>query len=234
MSEKVCVVAGVGPGNGAAFARLFAANGYKVALLARSEATSRELEKEIAGSKAYVVDLTSPEAVTKTFAAIAKDLGPTTVLIHNGSSWQRASFLDTTPADLEAQWRSGPFSLHLCAQAAAGQMLDSKKGGAIVVIGATASVRGAEMFAAFASAKAAHRSLAQSMARGLGPRGIHVSYVIVDGVIDSKRARGMMPDKPDAFFLDPNAIAKTVLHLAEQPPSAWTFELDLRPSIEKW
>lgn len=234
MDKKVCVVAGVGPGNGAAFARRFAAAGYRVALLARSETTIGALEKELAGAKAYAVDLTSPDAVGSTFARIAKDLGPTSVLVHNASGFGRGGFLDTTPEQLEAAWRGGAWSLLLSGQAAAAQMLDAKKGGAIVAIGATASVRGGEMFAAFASSKAAHRSLAQSMARGLGPRGIHVSYVVVDGVIDTPRGRGFFPDKPDAFFLDPNAIAETVHHLAEQPPTAWTFELDLRPAIEKW
>ena len=106
--------------------------------------------------------------------------------------------------------------------------------GAIVVIGATASLRGGARTTGFASAKAAQRSLAQSMARGLGPAGIHVSYVVIDGVIDLERTRSRMPDRPDNFFLKPDAIAEAVYQLTEQDSSAWSFEVDLRPYAEKW
>jgi NAD(P)-dependent dehydrogenase (short-subunit alcohol dehydrogenase family) len=106
--------------------------------------------------------------------------------------------------------------------------------GAIVVIGATASLRGGARTTGFASAKAAQRSLAQSMARGLGPAGIHVSYVVIDGVIDLERTRSRMPDHPDDFFLKPDAIAEAVFQLTEQDSSAWSFEVDLRPYAEKW
>jgi NAD(P)-dependent dehydrogenase (short-subunit alcohol dehydrogenase family) len=106
--------------------------------------------------------------------------------------------------------------------------------GVIVVIGATASLRGGARTTGFASAKAAQRSLAQSMARDLGPVGIHVSYVVIDGVIDLERTRSRMPDRPDDFFLQPDAIAETVYQLTEQDSSAWSFEVDLRPYAEKW
>jgi NAD(P)-dependent dehydrogenase (short-subunit alcohol dehydrogenase family) len=108
------------------------------------------------------------------------------------------------------------------------------EGGNIVVIGATASVKGGAAFAAFASAKAGQRSLAQSLARKLGPEKIHVSYVIVDGVIDIPRTRKMLPDRPDDFFLKPDEIANSIFALSQQDASAWTFELDLRPFAEKW
>ena len=106
--------------------------------------------------------------------------------------------------------------------------------GTILVTGATASLRGGVNFAAFAPAKAAQRSLAQSMARNLGPRGVHVGYVIVDGVIDIPVTRAMLSDRPDDFFLSPDAIAETFWQLAHQDRSAWTFELDVRPFGEKW
>src|SRR5690606_10603333 len=106
--------------------------------------------------------------------------------------------------------------------------------GTIVVTGATASLRGGAHTAAFAQGKAAQRSLAQSMARHLGPQGIHVALVIIDGVVDMPRTRAWLKDKPDAFFLDPSAIGQSLVHLVEQPRSAWTFEIDLRPHIEKW
>jgi NAD(P)-dependent dehydrogenase (short-subunit alcohol dehydrogenase family) len=232
-ADKVCVVAGVGPGNGAAFARRFASSGYRVALLARKLDVTGPLEKELGGSKAYAVDLTSPDAVGATFAAIERDLGPTTVLVHNASGFARSSFLDTTPEEFESVWRGGPWSLLLCAKQAATQML-ARGGGSILAIGATASIRGGEAFASFASSKAAHRSLAQSMARALGPRGIHVAYFVIDGAINGTRTRQFMPDKPDEAFLDPKAIAETAFHVAQQDRTAWTFELDLRPFGEKW
>ena len=112
-------------------------------------------------------------------------------------------------------------------------MLDAARG-AIIVTGATASLRGGANTAAFAAAKAAQRSLAQSAARSLGPKGIHVAYVIVDGVIDMPTTRTLLPDQPDEFFLKPDAIAETVYHIAHQDPSAWTFEVDIRPHVEKW
>jgi NAD(P)-dependent dehydrogenase (short-subunit alcohol dehydrogenase family) len=104
----------------------------------------------------------------------------------------------------------------------------------VIVIGATASVRGGAGFAGFAPAKAAQRILAQSMARSLGPQGIHVAYVVIDGVVDIPRTRQALPDKPDTFFLKPDRIADTVFHLVQQDPSAWTFELDLRPFGERF
>jgi NAD(P)-dependent dehydrogenase (short-subunit alcohol dehydrogenase family) len=110
----------------------------------------------------------------------------------------------------------------------------SKGAGNIVVTGATASLRGGANFAAFASAKSAQRTLAQSMARHLGPKGIHVSLFIVDGIIDLPRTRKAMPDAPDDRFMKPDDIAQSVVHLIEQPRSAWTFEMDLRPFGEKW
>jgi NAD(P)-dependent dehydrogenase (short-subunit alcohol dehydrogenase family) len=232
MSTKVCVIAGVGPGNGAAFARRFARNGYGVALLARKPDVTRALEKELPGSKAYVVDLTSQDAVRATFAGVRRDLGPVDVLIHNAAGYARSAFVDTKPEEFESVWRAGPWSLLLCGQEATTQMLEHG-GGAIVAVGATASLRGGEIFTSFSAAKAAHRSLAQSMARGLGPRGIHVAYVVIDGAVDGL-VRQFLPDKPDEFFVRPGAIADTVYHLVHQDRSAWTFELDLRTSTEKW
>ena len=126
--------------------------------------------------------------------------------------------------------------LFLLGQAAAKDMLESGVGGSIVVVGATSSLRGGADFTPFASAKASQRSLAQSMARGLGPRGIHVSYVIIDGLIDIPRIRKMdwAKNKPDDAFLIPDEIADAIWFLSKQPKSAWTFELDLRPYRESW
>ncbi len=235
MSEKtrVCVVTGVGPGNGTSFSRRFAAAGYRVAMLARSEERLRELEAQIPGAKGYASDVGDADAVGKTFARIRADLGPVDVLVHNAGSGTFGSFLDTQPDAFEQAWRVNALGLLLCGQQAVKDMLNAGRG-AVIVIGATASLRGGAGTAAFAPAKAAQRSLAQSMARSLGPQGIHVGYVVVDGVIDIPRTRAFLRDRPDEFFLKPDEVAESVYHLVEQDRSAWTFELDLRPFGEKF
>ncbi len=235
MSEKtrVCVVTGVGPGNGASFSRRFAAAGYQVAMLARSEERLRELEAQIPGAKGYATDVGDADAVGKTFARVRADLGPVDVLVHNAGSGSFGSFLDTKPDSFEQAWRINALGLLLCGQEAVKDMLNAGRG-SVIVIGATASLRGGAGTAAFAPAKAAQRSLAQSMARSLGPQDIHVGYVVVDGVIDMPRTRQLLRDRPDDFFLKPDEIADTVYHLVEQDRSAWTFELDLRPYGEKF
>ena len=231
MSGSVCVITGVGPGNGAAFSRRFAAAGYRVAMLARSPELLRALEHELPNARGYVVDVADASSVHEGFARIRRELGAVQVLIHNAGSGTFGDFLHTTPESFESAWRVNALGLLLCGQEAA---QDMSGGGAIIVIGATASLRGGANFAAFAPAKAAQRALAQSMARSLGPQGIHVAVVIVDGVIDIPRTRAMLPDRPAEAFLAPDHIAHTVLHLVEQDRSAWTFELDLRPFGERW
>lgn len=233
MTERVCVVAGVGPGNGAAFVRRFADAGYRVAMLARSRETLDALEAELPAARGYATDVTDARAVAATFARLREELGPVDVLVHNAGSGVFGSFLEISPETFEEAWRTNALSLLLCGREAVADMR-SRGRGSVVVIGATASRRGGAGFAAFAPAKAAQRSLAESMARSLGPEGIHVAVVIVDGVIDTPRTRRFFADRPDEFFLDPNRIAETVLHLAEQDRSAWTFELDLRPFGERW
>jgi NAD(P)-dependent dehydrogenase (short-subunit alcohol dehydrogenase family) len=233
MSKPVCVITGVGPGNGASLSTAFAAAGYRVAMLARSEERLRQMEAQIPGTRGYRADVSSPRDVQAVFSRIRADLGPVGILIHNAGSGVFASFLDTTAEMLEQSWRTNALALLLCGREAAADMLTAG-GGSIVVIGATASLRGGANSAPFASAKAAQRSLAQSMARSLGPRRIHVSYIVVDGVIDIPHTRQMLPGKPDDFFLRPDDIAETVLQVVRQKPSAWTFELDVRPFGEQW
>jgi len=230
---KVCIITGVGSGNGAAFARRFAKAGYRVAMLARSKARLEALAAEVDGARAYACDVTDAGAVQATVDAVRADLGPVDVVVHNAGSGVFASFDDTTAAQMEDAWRVNTLGLFHLGKATVDDMR-TRGAGSIVVIGATSSLRGGAMFAPFAQAKAAQRSLAQSMARLLGPQGIHVSLVIVDGVIDSERTRQFLPDKPDDFFMRADDIAEQVLHLAEQPKSTWTFELDLRPFGEKW
>jgi NAD(P)-dependent dehydrogenase (short-subunit alcohol dehydrogenase family) len=226
-------VAGVGPGNGAALTRRFADGGYQVAMLARSADRLAELERQVQSAHAFAVDVTDRAAVEATFAAIHERLGPVDVLVHNAAAGAREEFLDLAPETLERAFKVNVLSLVHCGQLAARDMLE-RGSGAIVVTGNTAARRGMPAFAGFAPTKAAQRILAESMARSLGPRGIHVSYVIIDAVIDVPWTRKRMPNAPDDFFAQPSAIADTVWHLAHQERSAWTFETDLRPFGEKW
>jgi NAD(P)-dependent dehydrogenase (short-subunit alcohol dehydrogenase family) len=233
MSGEVCVVAGVGPGTGAALSRRFAAGGYRVAMLARDTERLAALEREIDESRGYAVDVTDAARVKEVVERIQSDMGPARVLVHNAVSGHFGEFLDVGPEILEQTFRTNVLSLLLLGQAVVPHML-AGGGGAIVVTGNTSAWRGSANFAAFAPSKAAQRILAQSMARSLGPRGIHVAYVVVDAVIDVPWTRQAFASKPDEFFARPDAIADTVYHVAHQDRSAWTFEVDLRPFGEKW
>lgn len=230
MSKPVCVVVGVGPGNGEAFARRFSSEGHAVALLSRSTDFTEGLASELEDAKAYACDAADPEAMARTFAAIRDDLGDVDVLLYNAGSGTWGSLEDVAPEAFETAWRVGLFH---AAREVIGPM-KAKGVGSIVVTGATASLRGKPMTTAFASAKAAQKSLAESLARTYGPDGVHVSLVIVDGMIDLPRTRERMPGKPDEDFLAPDDIAHTVFHLATQPKSAWSFQVDLRPFTESW
>jgi NAD(P)-dependent dehydrogenase (short-subunit alcohol dehydrogenase family) len=233
MPDRTCVVVGAGPGNGLAFARRFAAGGYRVALVGRSREKLDAVAAEVPGSRVVPADATDPAALTAAFGSIRAELGPVDVLLYNAGSGQWGNFQEITADGLEAGWRTNVLGLLVAGQAVADDMI-ARGSGAIVVTGATASLRGNVGTAAFASAKAGQRSLAQSMARYLGPKGVHVAYVIVDGVIGTPATRTRMPDKAPEFFLDPAQIAEAVHVLAHQHRSAWTFELDLRPFAERW
>ncbi len=233
MSDRVCVVTGVGPGNGAALTRRFASDGYRVAMLARTAPALEEIARQVPGARGYATDVSDASAVGETFRRVREELGPVEVLIHNAGSGVFGSFLDVTAEQLEESWRTNALALFLCGREGVTDMLERGRG-AIVAIGATASLRGGPNFAAFAPAKAAERSLAQSMARLLAPKGIHVAHVVIDGVIDTPRTRQFFRDRPDAFFLQPQAIAETVFQLVQQDRSSWSFELDVRPFGESW
>jgi len=232
-ARGVAVVAGVGPGNGIAVSRLFAQRGYRVAMLARREAQLAAWQREIPGTRGYACDVTDAAQVARAFDAIRRELGPVRVLVHNAALGVFGEFMDVRPEQLEAAFRVNTVSLLTCGQEAARDML-AAGAGAIVVTGNTAARRGRASFAGFAPTKAAQRILAESMARSLGPRGIHVAYVVIDAVIDVPWTRERFAGKPDAFFAKPGDIAETIWHLAHQPPSAWSFEVDLRPFGESW
>lgn len=234
MSRKpVCVVVGVGPGNGAALAQRFHEGGYTLALLARSTELSQELAARLGEARAYACDVADERAVADTFAAIERELGPVEVLLYNAGSGVWGTIEDVSAADFEQSWRVNTLGAFLTAKQVIGPMKQAGRG-TIVFVGATASRRGNVKTAAFAPAKAAQRSLAESMARHLWPAGIHVAVVILDGVVDLPRTRQMMPNKPDEFFVKPRDLAESVWQLAQQPRSAWSFELEARPFGESW
>ncbi len=227
MGKPVCVVIGIGPKNGRAFAERFAAEGYAVALLSRSTDYSGPLADKL-GGKAYACDVTDPGAIESAFAQVRADLGDVDVLLYNAGSGKFGTFDDVSDAEFEKGWQINVRGLLQSTRQVVGPM--RKKGsGAIIVTGATASLRGKPFTAAFASAKAAQRSLAQSFARQLGPEGIHVALVIVDGGIGNDDLTG-----DEGTQLRPADIAETVYHLAAQPKSAWSFEVDVRPFKESW
>jgi NAD(P)-dependent dehydrogenase (short-subunit alcohol dehydrogenase family) len=233
MSKPVCVVVGVGPGNGAALARRFHAEGYAVALLARTTERSSELVKELAGARAYVCDVADEASVDRAFSSIASEMGPIEVLLYNAGSGVWGTLEDVSAADFEQSWRVNTLGAFLTSKRVVGPMKKAGRGN-IVFIGATASRRGNVKTAAFAPAKAAQRSLAESMARYLWPMGIHVSVVILDGVVDLASTRKRMPDKPDSFFVKPEDLADSVLAVTKQKRSAWSFEVEARPFGETW
>jgi NAD(P)-dependent dehydrogenase (short-subunit alcohol dehydrogenase family) len=233
MAKKVCVVVGVGPGNGAALGRRFAKEGYAVALLARTTETSEALAKSLPDARAYACDVSDAAAVARTFDAIEREMGPVATLVYNAGSGTWGTVEEIEPAALEGAFRVNTLGLLLAAKKVIPQM-KAQGGGNIVVIGATSSRRGVARTAAFAPAKAAQKSLCESMARHLWPQNIHVSLIIVDGVVDLPRTRAFMKDKPDDFFIAPDAVADTALHLTTQNPAAWSFEVEARPFKETW
>lgn len=231
--SRVCVVVGAGPGNGASLSRRFARAGYRVAMTARNEERLRALADEIPDAHAYAWDVRDARAAGPLFKRIRDELGPVSTLVYNAGSATFGSLDEVDLDAFQAAWEVNARGLFVAAKEVAPDLRFAAPGN-LVVIGATASAKGGARFAAFAAAKFAQRGLAQSLARHLGPDGVHVAYVIVDGVIDIPRTRRMMPDQPDEFFLQPDRIAESVHHLTEQHPSAWTFELDLRPFAERW
>jgi short-subunit dehydrogenase len=230
MAKPVCVVLGIGPKNGAAFARTFAREGYQLALVSRRTELSAELASELGDTTAYAADVTDPISVGKIFAEIRAEQGAPEVLIYNAGSGFWKSAEELTPQEFEQSFKVNALGLLVAAQQVLPGMRKQGRG-QIIVVGATASLRGRPKTAGFAAAKAAQRSLAQSLARQCAPEGIHVALLIIDGGID---AAGMPADSADAKRLRPEDIASEALHLVRQDRSAWTFELDLRPLHETW
>ncbi len=233
MSSKLTVIVGAGPGNGLAFGRRFHAEGHRVAMLARHVDNLERLRQQLPEAHYFSCDVSEPEQIHDVFTQIRQQLGTIDTLIYNAGAGAFGNIEDITGEQFEAAWRVNALGCFYCVKEVLVDMRGAGDGN-IIVIGATASVRGGGGFAAFSSAKGAQRNLVQSIARHVSPHGIHVAYVIIDGVIDMERTREYFPDKPDEFFLQSDDIAKTVFHLTRQPRSAWTFELDMRPFKENW
>jgi NAD(P)-dependent dehydrogenase (short-subunit alcohol dehydrogenase family) len=231
--KPIAIVTGVGPGTGSAIVRRFAAGGFRVIALARSPDRIRALERELPDTHAMICDVASEGQVADAVGSVRKSYGAPDVLIHNavGGGW--GTFLEIDPKMLEHNFRVNVMGLLYLAREVARDMI--KKGsGAILVTGNTSAIRGKANFAGFAPTKAAQRILSESIARDLGPRGIHVAYVLIDAVIDVPRMRERLPEAPDEFFIKPSAISDELWHLYQQDRSAWSFLTELRPFAEKW
>jgi NAD(P)-dependent dehydrogenase (short-subunit alcohol dehydrogenase family) len=238
---NVALVAGVGEGLGGAVARRFARGGFDTVLVARSADRLARIAGEIeaAGGRgiAYVADVREESAVAKLFDDVEAEIGPVSVAVFNTGANYRASILDTPSDMFEKVWRLGCYAGFIVGREAARHMTP-RGHGTIIFTGATASLRGSAQFAAFAAAKGGLRQIAQSMARELGPKGIHVASVIIDGMIDSQRVRERFPERvaqlPEDGMLKPADIAEVYWQIHQQPRSAWTFEMDLRPYAERF
>ena len=232
-TSPVAIVTGVGPGTGAALARRFARGGYAVAMLARDRTRLTSLEREIAHSRAYPCDVTDETQLDATVAAIRAELGAPKVLIHNAVGGAFGSFLEIDPQALNRNFQVNTMALLYLARRLTPAMVEAGEG-AIIVTGNTSAFRGKANFAGFAPTKAAQRILAEAIAREIGPKGVHVAYVMIDAVIDLEWTRKRWPDAPDDFFIKPAAIADEVWHVAHQDRSAWSFNVELRPFGETW
>jgi short-subunit dehydrogenase len=232
-AKAVAVVTGVGPGTGAAIARRFSQGGYAVAMLARTSERLATLERELTNAKGYRCDVTDEAQLDTTIEAIRRDLGTPKVLIHNAVGGAFGNFMEIDPKVLNQNFQVNTMALLYLAKRLAPAMVAAGDG-AIVASGNTSALRGKASFAGFAPTKAAQRILAESIARELGPKGVHVAYVLIDAVIDLEWTRKRFKDAPDDFFIKPAAIADEIWHVVHQDRSAWSFNVEVRPFRETW
>jgi len=243
VEKRACLVVGAGDATGAAIARAFAREGL-IACVSRRPRHAAELEALAASIRAeghdahaFPADAREEEAVVALFDRIEREVAPLEVVVFNIGANVRFEVTETTAQVYRKVWEMASFAGFLTGREAARRMLPRGRG-TVLFTGATAAVRGAPGFSAFAGAKHALRALAQSMARELGPKNIHVAHVIVDGAIDTAFIAGLVPDiaalRAEDAVLSPDSIAANYVWLWKQPRSAWTHELDLRPWKEKW
>ncbi len=227
---KNALIVGAGEGLSASLARLFNREGLRVALAARSVEKLGALCSET-GAQAYACNASDPDEVERLFGLVEREIGTPDVVVYNASARARGPFIDLVPAEVAQSMAVSAFGGFLVAQQAAKRMLPQRHG-AILFTGASASVKGYAQSAPFAMGKFALRGLAQSMARELSPQGLHVAHFVIDGGIRSA-ARAEPADRPDSM-LDPDAIALSYWNVLQQPKSAWSWELELRPWVEKF
>ncbi len=256
---RTAVVAGVGPGLGESLARKFAAEGCSVGLFARSTDYLEGLADDLAGDEypgdglAVPTDLREESEIRAGFDRVREAFGPVDLLVNHASRAAWSGLLDQSPEEFRAAWEVNGLGAFVCSQEAVSDMLDGGdasggddsggggpadgddgEAGTVIFTGATSAIRGRGGSIGFSAAKFAARGMAESMARELGPRGVHVAHVVVDGQILTPAAEDAYPDRDPETFLDPDEIAETYWHLVEQDRSAWTLELDLRPHVEEF
>ncbi len=234
---EVAIVIGAGPGLGSALARRFARAGMQVAVARRNADKLATLTRELGGNAhAYACDATDESAVRQLFASVAANLGVPTLAVFNAGAFVRKGVLDTSVEEFERCWRVACLGGFLVGREAARAMLarNAEHKGTLIFTGATASLRGGAQFHNLAVGKFGLRALAQSMAREFQPQGIHVAHVVIDGQIAGERAGHSIAERGKNAVIDPAAIAETYYQLHLQPRSAWSFEVDLRPYVEKF
>lgn len=229
---RIAIVAGIGAGLGNALCRQLARVGYRVAGIARGATASDVLQPSLASDRFLPLrgDVADASQVDAAVSAVEARWGPASVYIHNAAVFHQQPFLETDPRIFESLWRTMTLGAVQGAQRVLPGMRQAKQG-ALLFIGATASVKAGAQFSAFGAAKFALRGLAQSLAREFGPQGIHVAHLIIDGLLWSEPAGVRFGLRPDQC-LDPDAVARTCVQLLEQDRSAWTQELDIRPAVE--
>jgi NAD(P)-dependent dehydrogenase (short-subunit alcohol dehydrogenase family) len=232
VTKQTAVVVGVGPGLGAALVRAFVRDGYTVFAAARSASALPPLAEQADNVVAVDCDATERADVERVFDA-ATNVGPIEVAVFNAGTFVRGSILDTDPQEFERCWRVGTYAGFLVGQAAARRMVE-RGAGTILFTGATASLRGGAGFVNLAAPKFGLRAVAQGMARELGPKGIHVAHIVIDGQIHSERYAHLAAERGPDALLEPDAIAAQYVALHRQHRSAWTQELDLRPWSERF
>ena len=230
MDMKTALIVGVGPGLSASLARLFARHGLQVAMASRDPDKLRKLAEETAGAT-FACEATEPEEVAALFEVVIATQGVPDIVVYNASARARGPVTDLIPEEVARAISVSAYGGFLVAQQAARHMV-ARGSGAILLTGASASVKGYPNSSAFAMGKFALRGLAQSMARELSPKGVHVAHFIIDGGIRGAN-RPDSNESPDSM-LDPDAIAETYWQIANQPRSAWTWEVELRPWVEKF
>lgn len=236
-AQETALVVGIGPGLGASLARRFAAEGLHVVLASRQQAHIDEvlaaIKKSGGSAEGVITDATDEAQIERLYGAVDQTKRPLALAVYNAGAFMRTSILEATAADFERCWRVGCFGGFLVGRAA-GKRMATQGRGTLIFTGATASWRGSAQFFNLAVGKFGLRALAESMARELQPKGVHIAHVVIDGQIASERYAHLAKERPPDGLLDPDAIAETYWQLHRQHRSAWTLELEVRPWVEKF